>query len=257
MKNITITIANQKGGVAKTTTAIHIATGLAELGYDVLLIDTDPQGHIEKLLSTLHLTPPLPYLSNVLTNNTMPVSYSKSLPNLSIIFSNESTVDLETEFRTRDRYDPTLLKDRIEEIAEPLPHFGRPLITIIDTAPTLGAVQLAALIAADWLIVPTIPEYASETGITDLVTTLQELQAYSDIALLGIVPTLADTRTKDHRRGIKYIKYLYKGMVMPTIRRRTAIAAAARAGVPVWDYDQDAAQDYADLLNDLVKRLKL
>lgn len=268
-KSITITIANQKGGVGKTTTCIHLASGLAELGHEVLLIDTDAQGSVGDLLDTSFLDPGkrcvfydwmfAPQFSNP------PTPYTP-FPGLHIIFGDQKTVDLEGKFRQEDNVNILTLKSQILSIQEDSP---TNLITIIDTAPTLGAVQLSALLAANWLIVPTIPEYASEAGVAGLTQTVAELQKpinptnpntgqAPDLALLGIVPTMADTRTVEHTQSIHLLKKTFPpSLILPTIRRRTAIARAARFGRPIWHVDENASMDYADLLHAVTKRVGL
>lgn len=255
-KSTTITIANQKGGVGKTTMSITLATGFAELGYDVLLIDTDAQGHVGQLLNTDHIPEEHRcYLYDWLLpgHYSYPRLYKKGIDNLYLVWSDKRTVDLEGEMRAGDKIYPDALRDTIREYIA-----FQPFITIIDTAPTLGIVQLSALLAADWLLVPTKPEFASETGLSDLIDTVSELKEDApDLSLLGIVPSLADTRTTEHRRGIADLKAHYNSLVLPTVRYRTAIAQAARAGVPIWQYSENDCGDYADLLHAIVRRIGL
>lgn len=240
-----ITVANQKGGVAKTTTAVTIAAGLAELGHSVTLIDCDPQGNCAEFLGL----DPFAGLYNLLITNAGINTFPTPLPNLRLIGGDVSTVDVETLLRTSTRMSPTTaLKSVLANIAG---------IVVIDTAPSLSSVQLAALYAADWLLIPTTPEYASETGRVKMVDTVGYIQSMGGkLELLGILPTMVK-RTIEHRQTIIELRSEFPGLILPPVRSLIALGEAPRAGQPIWSYapDSDAAADYGAVLNSIIKRL--
>lgn len=243
-----ITIANHKGGVGKTTTATTLATGLAGLGHRTLLIDTDPQGHVAKFLDLL-LEPENSLFNALFSNGNALVEYDR---NLVILPSDQRTVDIETLMRSSNTITTHSLKDLIAL------HRHAYDAIIIDTAPTLGSVQLAALLAADWLLIPASPEFASDTGVAALTGLVRELQeAGQDLNLLGILPTLVDRRSNEHRETLTELHTAFPGLVLPIVRRLIAIAEAPREGKPIWEYSPQAAQDYALVLAEVVRRCGL
>ena len=255
-RRLTICIANHKGGVGKTTTAVNLATGLASLGYPTVLVDCDPQGNVASFLGL----EPGPGLYNLLVTKAKPaevIERVKGSP-LAIIPGGASTVDVETLLRTSPRMRPaTALREALEPFANN-GRGGKPTVIVLDTAPSLSSVQVAALCAADWLIVPASPEYASETGISALVRAVDELkQEGASLQLLGILPTLVDVRSREHKETIKSLIEAFPGLILPPVRRLIALAEAPGRGMAIWDYDPAAAEDYAAVLNDVLKRTGL
>ena len=252
-KNIVITIANHKGGVGKTTTAVNLSTGFAGLGYPTVLVDCDPQHNVTDFLGM----PPAPALFDMIVHRTPATSLFHRYKDTRLIIlpsDTASTVDLETLFRTpAARLDPTTA---LKGALRPFQSNGKPTIIVIDTAPSLSSIQVSALAAADWLLIPASPEYASETGVAALVQAVVDLKSVgAGLQLLGILPTLVDDRTAEHRQTIQQLEISFPGLVLPTIRRRIAIAEAPGRGLSIWEYDQRAGQDYATLLVEVIKRI--
>lgn len=246
-------IANNKGGVGKTTTAVTLATGLAALGHRVLLLDCDPQGNVASFLG---LDPvgdlfELVVAGHPLDQVTVPVP---EYENLSVVRGDATTVDVNTLLVSGSQ------RLQIENaITEPLSSLGRNgyEIAIIDTAPSLSATQLAALMAADWLIIPATPEFASEFGVTNLAQTVVEVQERgAEARLLGVLPTMVDSRSNEHAQTIGEIREAFPGLVLPRVRRLIALGEAPRAGQPIWTYapDSEASKDYADVLREVIRR---
>ena len=251
----TIAIANQKGGVGKTTTAITLATGLADLGYQTALVDCDPQGNVAAFLGQ----EPTPGLYELVVDRRPLEKVARFLPdtgsdNLSLIAGDSTTVDLETLLRTSPLLQPnTALREALQPFRN-----GPQTIIILDTAPGLSSVQLAALYTADWLIIPTCPEFASEVGITALVETIDELRANgAELDLLGILPVLVDARSREHRQTITDLQAAFPGLVLPPVRRLIALAEAPRSGRSIWQYapNSEAALDYAAVLKEVIYRV--
>jgi chromosome partitioning protein len=256
-RRLTITVANHKGGVGKTTTAVNLGAGLAGLGYPVVLVDCDPQHNCTDFLGMQ----PAPALFEMIVNRTPATSLFRRYNETTLVLipsETASTVDLETLFRT-----PAARLDTAGALRQALDVFysngkGKTTVVICDTAPSLSNLQVSALAAADWLLIPATPEFASETGISALVRAVADLQqAGSRLELLGILPTMVDLRTQEHRQTIADLETAFPGLVLPAIRRRIAIAEAPGRGQPIWEYDPAAAEDHAELLAEVMRRCGL
>ena len=247
----TITIANQKGGVGKTTTAITLATGLADLGYQTVLVDSDPQGNVAAFLGH-EATAGLYEL--VVEQRPLEKVVQMLCPWLSLVAGNSTTVDLETLLRTSPLLQPaTAFRTALQPLLA-----NSQTVIILDTAPGLSSVQLAALYAADWLIIPTCPEFAAEVGLSALIDTIDELKIDgAKLDLLGILPVLVDARSREHRQTILELHAAFPGLVLPPVRRLIALAEAPRSGQPIWRYapNSEAALDYAAVLKEVIQRV--
>ncbi len=255
-----ITIANQKGGVGKTTTSITLAAGLADLGIPTLLLDCDPQGNAASFLGL----EPGPGLYELVVEHRRPVEVvqrmaERGYPKLGLIAGDNATVDLETLLRTSPRFSAaTALRDALRPFHTN--GTGKSTVIILDTAPSLSSVQIAALNAADWLLIPTSPEYAAETGIAALANAVDELKsAGANLNLLGILPTMVDKRSREHRQTIEELEAAFPGLILPEVRRLIALAEAPRAGMPIWSYapKSEAALDCAAMLREVIDRAGL
>lgn len=261
MSAVVFTVANQKGGVGKTTTAVTLASGLADLGYPTLLIDCDPQGNVASFLGL----EPNSGLYKLVVEHRKPVEVIQNLseqgyPKLGLIAGDTATVDLETLLRTSSRLEPTTALRNVLRPFRTNNHSGKSIVVILDTAPSLSSVQIAALSAADWLIIPTSPEFAAETGIGALAQAVDDLKAGGvNLNLLGILPTMVDTRSREHRQTLTDLQTTFPNLVLPSVRRLIALAEAPRAGIPIWHYapKSEAALDYAAVLKEVITRAGL
>jgi chromosome partitioning protein len=175
-------------------------------------------------------------------------------PTLNLIAGDSTTVDLETLLRSSPLLQPA---NAVREALQPLRANGQTII-VLDTAPGLSSVQLAALYAADWLIIPTCPEFAAEVGISAMVDTIDELkQNGARLDLLGILPTMVDSRSREHRQTIADLQAAFPGLIMPPVRRLIALAEAPRSGRPIWQHKSksEAALDYAAVLKEVITRV--
>ena len=253
-----ITVANQKGGVGKTTTAVTLATGLSELGYPTILIDCDPQGNVASFLGLR----PSSGLYQLVVEQRRPTDVivhltEQGYPRLGLVAGDSATVDLETLLRTSTRLKPATAFCEALRPFRATKQAGKATVIILDTAPSLSSVQISALSVADWLLIPTSPEYASETGIGALVEAVAELKAGgANLNLLGILPTMVDARSREHRQTILELRQVFPNLVLPPVRRLIALAEAPRAGKPIWNYapKTEAALDYAAVLKEVIKR---
>jgi chromosome partitioning protein len=246
-----LTIANQKGGVAKTTTAVTLATGLAALGLPVVLIDADSQGSAGQFLGL----EPQPHLYRLLIQEKPIADCLQRLdayPTLAVVSGNADTWEIEDAL-SRGRRLTTAAAFR-----DALARFGPKPIIIVDTAPSLSNIQVSVLNASDWLIIPAIPEYAAESGVANLIQSVTALRAAGGrVNLLGILPTMVDTRTREHRETIAHWQDKFPGLVLPPVRRQIAYGEAPGEGIPIWTYRPDAARDYAHVLTIVLQRLGL
>ena len=209
-----IAIINQKGGCGKTTTAINLSACLAELGCRVLLIDMDPQAHAtlglglrgdEMPLTVYHvLAPARPSLARV-----MQPTYH---PNLKVIPSNTQLAASQVELVTVPGREH-LLKDALEEEARDF-HF-----VILDCPPSLNLLSVNALTAATDVLVPVQTHYLSLDGMRELFKTIDLVRAHLNprLRILGILPTLFDSRTRMNRAMLETIKEYFPGKVFDTL----------------------------------------
>lgn len=245
-----IVIANQKGGVGKTTTAVTLGVGLAGLGYETLIIDTDPQGNIASFLGQ---DPGPGFFNLIVGQNLDTVIRPTNQAGLAIVPGNETTVNADTLIRTDNtgQFDQQII---LRRLAPFYANGTKKRVIIIDTAPSLSSVQIAALCAGDWLIIPATPEYASETGIAALSSAIAELQEMgAGIRLLGIVPTMVDPRRREHKETLADLRETFPGLIFYPVRNLAAIAEAPRAGESIWSYRPAASEDYAKVLAGVVK----
>jgi chromosome partitioning protein len=209
---VIITIANQKGGVGKTTTSINISAALAFLGYRTLLVDMDPQAN-----STVSFIDPSQIQYSVfefLENNDIKfeeVVQPTSINNLFLLPASIALAKLESKligeidghFRLKDKID--VFKYNYDYI-------------IVDTPPTLGLITINSFVAATHLVVPIQSSYFALEGTDDLLETIDKVRARSnpDLALLGVVVTMHDKRTVLAKDSAKHIKQLFGSKVFKT-----------------------------------------
>lgn len=245
-----IAIANQKGGVGKTTTAINLGASLAALERSTLIVDCDPQGNATRGLG---VTAQRPHLYHTLTDD-VPASESivaTELPFLSLLPSDRDLVGIEVELVGLEGWER-----RLEAVLAPLRsqyHY-----ILLDCPPSLGHLTVNALTAADGLLVPMQCEYFALEGIRELVATLGRVRQSLNPALeiVGVLLTMYDERTNLARDVVDEVRRHFPGRVFDTIvPRNVRLAEAPSHGLAVLQYDikSRGAQAYLSLAEELVR----
>ena len=250
---IVIAIANQKGGVGKTTTAINLAAALAKRGRRTLLVDLDPQAN--STISYLDVSTIPKSMFDVLSNGTplsdvitpSPVKYLDVAPSRIALAKLESQLigEVDAHFRLKDRLD--LVADRYEFV-------------VIDTPPALGLITVNALVAATHLLIPVQSSYFALEGTDDLLETVEKIRSRPNpnLKLLGAVITLHDKRTTLSRDVQKAITDVFGGRVFKTTISksiRLEESPAHKESIFTFAPQSTGAYEYYRLCEEVIERV--
>lgn len=249
-----ISIANQKGGVGKTTTAINLSAALANAGQRVLLIDLDPQGNSS--LSFLDHTNIEHSIYDLLTETNVSaetILKQTSVPNLSIIPSRINLAKFESKLI--GEFDaPFRLKDRIDGLTKVFDFI------VIDTPPTLGLITVNALVASDYVLVPIQPSYFALEGTDDLLETVEKVKARPNprLQVLGVVITLLDKRTtlaKDIQEQIRAVfgEKVFSTVISKSVRLEES--PAYKETIFTFAPTSSGAVEYSNLCSEVMSRV--
>ena len=252
--NKIIAVANQKGGVGKTTTAINLAASLAVLEKKVLVIDADPQANTTSGLNFSPEDGQKRTLYEVMIGQLRAEDalIQTEVANLHMIPSHINLVGAEIEMLD--------IEDRESVLANAL----RPIrdnydFIIIDCAPSLGLITVNCLAAADSVIIPVQPEFFALEGLGKLLQTIRIVQSRLNTSLTieGFVVTMFDGRTKVHTQVVNELREHFKDMVFKTIiQRNIRLSEAPSHGKPIILYDvmSNGSSNYLNLAKEILDK---
>ena len=239
----TIVVANQKGGVGKTTTAINLAASLAELGKKVLVVDMDPQGN-----TTSGLGIDKEQAENTVEDAIMESEYE----NLSVLPSNINLAAAEIELVGAEEKE-YILKKAIDKVKKNYD------FVLIDCPPSLSMLTINAMCAADTVLVPIQCEYYALEGLSQLIHTINLVQdrLNPDLEIEGVVFTMYDARTNLSLQVVENVKNnLDQNIYKTIIPRNVRLAEAPSYGMPITRYDKRStgAESYRRLAEEVIHR---
>lgn len=248
-----IAIANQKGGVGKTTTCVSLASGLAHLGYKVLIIDLDPQGNASRAVGVEVST--LSQSVYEVINGSLPIRdvirYT-SMKSLSVLPASLQLATVESELASSGTPQPYL---RLKEVLSPIKDSYD--YVMIDCPPSLGWISVSALVACDSVIVPVQCEYFAMEAVAQVLATIQQVKHdyHPQLKIEGFLLTMYDPRTRLATEISTEVRGLFKENTFYTqIPRNISLAEASAKGMPIHVYrpTSTGAEAYLALAKEVI-----
>jgi chromosome partitioning protein len=246
-----ISLANQKGGVGKTTTTVNLGTILAKKGKKVLLIDADPQGNAT---SGLGVEKEVEYSTyDILVNDTKieNVLQDTIIKNLKVCPANMSLAGAEVELVSMMSREQRL-KEKLDEVKDWFDYI------LIDCPPSLGLITLNAFTASDSVLIPVQCEYFALEGLGQLINTINLVKKHlnKEIQIEGALLTMYDIRTNLSNQVVKEVKKYFENKVYKTvIPRNVRLSEAPSYGMPITEYDprSKGAKSYTKFAKEFLK----
>lgn len=248
-----IAIANQKGGVGKTTTTVNLAASLGVLEKKVLLIDADPQANASSGLG-INIDEVTVGSYQVLEHSCLPseATISCSAPNVHVIPAHIDLVAIEIELVDKENRE-YMLKEALKEVVDQYDYI------LIDCAPSLGLLTLNALTAADSVIIPIQCEYFALEGLGKLLNTIKSVQKIHNTTLdiEGLLLTMYDSRLRLSNQVVEEVQKHFQDMVFKTIiQRNVKLSEAPSYGESIINFDATSkgATNYLSLAEEIIKK---
>jgi chromosome partitioning protein len=249
-----LAVANQKGGVGKTTTAINVATSLALAGQRVLLVDVDPQGNLTSGVGLKGQRAEGGTVYEALLTDAAPETFilTTQVENLSLIPADRNLTGAEIELVS-----VPAREHRLRRVLDPLR--SRFDLILIDCPPSLGLLTLNALVAADAVLIPLHCEYFALEGLADLVSTMRRVRSSLNptLDIEGVLLTMYDDRTNLGQLVARDVREFFKDKVFNTIiPRNVRLGEAPSHGIPAVLYDARSrgAAAYEALAKEMLAR---
>ena len=237
-----IAVFNHKGGTGKTTTSVNLAAGLAEAGYNVLLVDADGQGNVGASLGIRGEKT----LYHVLVHGLAPEDAAIPVrKGLDVITSNETLAAAELHLAQRASRD-RVLRERLGTLGDSYD------VVVLDCAPALSLMNQNALVYAYSVIVPVSCDYLSLVGVKQVLKTLRNVRELlkHDVDIVGVLPTFYDSRNRVARDAVDALRKHFGEKCLPPVRVNTRLREAPTAKQSIFEYDPEChgAADYRQLV---------